>query len=204
MQVTISNINEIDFDKAQLIPAIVQHARSGVVLMQGFMNREALGETLTSNRVTFFSRSKGRLWTKGESSGNVLNLISAHTDCDRDSLLLLAEPSGPTCHLGSNSCFDSAAPELAFLASLQDVIAARKNADPETSYTASLFARDISRSCQKVGEEGVEVALAAMKGDREELTNESADLLFHLLVLLNRSGLSLGDVIACLAKRHQG
>ncbi|MBQ4860277.1 bifunctional phosphoribosyl-AMP cyclohydrolase/phosphoribosyl-ATP diphosphatase HisIE [Pseudoalteromonas sp. MMG013] len=203
MQLTPTNISKLDFEKAELLPAIVQHATSGVILMQGFMNSEAINVTLEKKLVTFYSRSKQRLWTKGEESNNVLNLVSAHTDCDQDSILVLAIPEGPTCHLGTQSCFGEAKPSLGFLAELEQVIVSRKQDDPKTSYTASLFAKDISRSCQKVGEEGVEVALAAMKADKDELENESADLLYHLLVLLQRSETDLSSVISCLQSRHK-
>ncbi|MCO7198067.1 bifunctional phosphoribosyl-AMP cyclohydrolase/phosphoribosyl-ATP diphosphatase HisIE [Pseudoalteromonas sp. OANN1] len=203
MIINKQNIAEVDFDKSALIPAIVQDVLTGVVLMQGFMNREALEVTLEKQLVTFYSRSKSRLWTKGETSNNVLTLVEVHTDCDKDSLLIYAKPQGPTCHLGSESCFAESMPELAFLGKLERVIAQRKNASPESSYTASLFAKDLSRSCQKVGEEGVEVALAAMKNDNEELLNESADLLYHLIVLLQRQGLTLSDVVNTLKDRHK-
>lgn len=203
MQLTPTNLTQLDFDKAELLPAIVQHATSGVILMQGFMNSDAIKMTLEKKLVTFYSRSKQRLWTKGESSNNVLNLVSAHTDCDQDSILLFALPEGPTCHLGTQSCFGDAKPAIGFLAELEEVIVSRKNDNPDSSYTASLFAKDISRSCQKVGEEGVEVALAAMKADVNELENESADLLYHLLVLLQRSETNLSSVINCLQNRHK-
>ncbi|MEK0160399.1 bifunctional phosphoribosyl-AMP cyclohydrolase/phosphoribosyl-ATP diphosphatase HisIE [Pseudoalteromonas piscicida] len=203
MIINIQNIAEVDFDKSALIPAIVQDVLTGVVLMQGFMNKEALEVTLEKQLVTFYSRSKSRLWTKGETSSNVLTLVEVHTDCDKDSLLIYAKPQGPTCHLGSESCFADTMPELAFLGKLERVIAQRKNASPESSYTASLFAKDLSRSCQKVGEEGVEVALAAMKNDNEELLNESSDLLYHLIVLLQRQGLTLSDVVNTLKDRHK-
>lgn len=204
MQLTKQNLTQVDFAKSELIPAIVQDARTGVILMQGFMNQESLEVTFDKQKVTFYSRSKNRLWTKGETSENYLEVVSVHTDCDYDSILVLAKPLGPTCHLGTQSCFgDAAKPSLSFLAQLEQVIVERKNDDPEQSYTASLFAKDLSRSCQKVGEEGVEVALAAMKHDNEELTNESADLLYHLIVLLQRQGLELQDVVACLQGRHK-
>jgi phosphoribosyl-ATP pyrophosphohydrolase/phosphoribosyl-AMP cyclohydrolase len=204
MQLTKQNLTQVDFAKSELIPAIVQDARTGVILMQGFMNQESLEVTFEKQKVTFYSRSKNRLWTKGETSENYLEVVSVHTDCDYDSILVLANPLGPTCHLGTQSCFgDAAKPSLSFLAQLEQVIVSRKNDDPEKSYTASLFAKDLSRSCQKVGEEGVEVALAAMKHDNEELTNESADLLYHLIVLLQRQGLELQDVDACLPGRHK-
>ncbi|MFC3032508.1 bifunctional phosphoribosyl-AMP cyclohydrolase/phosphoribosyl-ATP diphosphatase HisIE [Pseudoalteromonas fenneropenaei] len=203
MQLTPDNLTQLDFDKSPLIPAIVQDALTGVVLMQGFMNSEAIAVTFAKGLVTFYSRSKQRLWTKGESSENYLQLVSAHTDCDQDAILVLAIPKGPTCHLGTSSCFGDAAPELAFLGDLERVIASRRFADPDTSYTASLFAKDLSRSCQKVGEEGVEVALAAMKNDKNELLNESADLLYHLSVLLQRCDLELSEVVKVLKERHK-
>ncbi len=204
MQLTQDTLSQVDFAKSELIPAIVQDARSGVILMQGFMNQDALAATFDKQKVTFYSRSKERLWTKGETSENYLEVVSVHTDCDYDSLLVLANPLGPTCHLGTQSCFgDDAKPSLSFLAELEQVIVSRKDDDPSKSYTASLFAKDLSRSCQKVGEEGVEVALAAMKHDNDELTNESADLLYHLTVLLQRQGLSLADVVSCLQGRHK-
>ncbi|KPM74900.1 bifunctional phosphoribosyl-AMP cyclohydrolase/phosphoribosyl-ATP diphosphatase HisIE [Pseudoalteromonas sp. UCD-33C] len=204
MQLTKDTLSQVDFAKSELIPAIVQDARSGVILMQGFMNQDALAATFDKQKVTFYSRSKERLWTKGETSENYLEVLSVHTDCDYDSLLVLANPLGPTCHLGTQSCFgDDAKPSLSFLAELEQVIVSRKDDDPSKSYTASLFAKDLSRSCQKVGEEGVEVALAAMKHDNDELTNESADLLYHLTVLLQRQGLSLADVVSCLQGRHK-
>jgi len=187
----------LDWAKCEgMIPAIVQHSLSGEVLMQGFMTREALEKTQTTGQVTFFSRSKQRLWTKGESSGIT-------TDCDQDSLLIAANPVGPTCHLGNPSCFDGhPVPPLGFLAELEQILAARKGADPATSYTASLYAKGTKRIAQKVGEEGVEVALAAMAKDREELINESADLLYHLTVLLQNEGLALKDVVQRLYERH--
>ena len=204
MQLTKDTLSQVDFAKSELIPAIVQDARTGVILMQGFMNQDALAATFDKQKVTFYSRSKERLWTKGETSENYLEVVSVHTDCDYDSLLVLANPLGPTCHLGTQSCFgDDAKPSLSFLAELEQVIVSRKDDDPSKSYTASLFAKDLSRSCQKVGEEGVEVALAAMKHDNDELTNESADLLYHLTVLLLRQGLSLADVVSCLQGRHK-
>ena len=189
-----------------LLPLIVQHAVSGKVLMQGFANSDALTATLQTGRVTFFSRSKNRLWTKGESSGHFLKLQSLTADCDRDSLLALALPDGPTCHVGTETCWHDAksnAPALSFLTDLESVIASRQHADPKSSYTASLFARGVKRIAQKVGEEGVESALAAMAGDREELKNEAADLIFHLLVLLRSQDLQLNDVIDVLKARHQ-
>lgn len=199
-------ISQLSWPNSQLLPAIVQHAISGKVLMQGYMNPDALQHTLQSGNVTFFSRSKQRLWTKGESSGHTLQLVSIDSDCDSDSLLVLAMPQGPTCHVGTETCWhdnDANSPQLAFLYDLEQVIKAREGADPKSSYTASLFAKGVKRIAQKVGEEGVESALAAMAGDREELKNEAADLLFHLLVLLRSQQLELADVIAILKQRHR-
>jgi phosphoribosyl-ATP pyrophosphohydrolase/phosphoribosyl-AMP cyclohydrolase len=199
-------ISQLSWPDSQLLPAIVQHAISGKVLMQGYMNPDALQHTLQSGNVTFFSRSKQRLWTKGESSGHTLQLVSIDSDCDSDSLLVLAMPQGPTCHVGTETCWhdnDANSPQLAFLYDLEQVIKAREGADPKSSYTASLFAKGVKRIAQKVGEEGVESALAAMAGDREELKNEAADLLFHLLVLLRSQQLELADVIAILKQRHR-
>ena len=203
MQLTKDTLSQVDFAKSELIPAIVQDARSGVILMQGFMNQDALAATFDKQKVTFYSRSKERLWTKGETSENYLEVVSVHTDCDYDSLLVLANPLGPTCHLGTQSCFgDDAKPSLSFLAELEQVIVSRKDDDPSKSYTASLFAKDLSRSCQKVGEEGLETALAAATHDREELINEASDLIYHLLVLLEDQQMSLDDVSGNLMKRH--
>jgi len=199
-------ISQLSWPDSQLLPAIVQHAISGKVLMQGYMNPDALQHTLQSGNVTFFSRSKQRLWTKGESSGHTLQLVSIDSDCDSDSLLVLAMPQGPTCHVGTETCWhdnNANSPQLAFLYDLEQVIKSREGADPKSSYTASLFAKGVKRIAQKVGEEGVESALAAMAGDREELKNEAADLLFHLLVLLRSQKLELADVIAILKQRHR-
>ncbi|CAI8152323.1 MAG: Phosphoribosyl-AMP cyclohydrolase [Pseudidiomarina mangrovi] len=205
MKITATTLDQLAFAKSDgLLPAIVQHALTGVVLMQGYMNRAALEHTLSSQQVTFFSRSKQRLWTKGESSGHTLQLLSAHTDCDQDSLLLLATPLGPTCHSGCDSCFQFAddTTAAALLSRLEQTIAARKQAAPSSSYTAELFAAGTKRIAQKVGEEGVEVALAAVAGDNHELLNESADLLFHLLTLLASRDLQLSDALAVLAERE--
>ncbi|AOV96498.1 bifunctional phosphoribosyl-AMP cyclohydrolase/phosphoribosyl-ATP diphosphatase [Edwardsiella hoshinae] len=193
----------LDWNKVDgMMPAIVQHAASGQVLMLGYMTPEALEQTERSGKVTFYSRSKQRLWTKGETSGHTLNVVSITPDCDRDTLLVLAEPQGPTCHLGTESCFAPARPQWVFLYQLEQLLAARKQADPQSSYTARLYASGTKRIAQKVGEEGVETALAATVQDRDELVNESADLLYHLLVLLQDQRLSLGDVIDCLHQRH--
>lgn len=205
MLVTLDTLEQLDFAKQQqLLPAIVQHPYSGTVLMQGYMTPEALQQTLTSGRVTFYSRSKQRLWCKGEQSGNYLQLVAVHTDCDADSLLILALPQGPTCHLGSESCFSSAnAAEQPLLQHLMRVIQQRQPQADSASYTERLLAKGSKRIAQKVGEEGVEVALAAATGDREELLNESADLLYHLLVLLHSEQLELTDVLAVLHQRRR-
>ncbi|EPK9344034.1 bifunctional phosphoribosyl-AMP cyclohydrolase/phosphoribosyl-ATP diphosphatase HisIE, partial [Pluralibacter gergoviae] len=176
---------KLDWEKTDgMMPAIVQHAVSGEVLMLGYMNKDALAKTLETGKVTFFSRTKGRLWTKGETSGHFLNLVSISPDCDKDTLLVLVNPIGPTCHKGNSSCFAEASHEWLFLYQLEELIASRKDADPESSYTARLYASGTKRIAQKVGEEGVETALAATVKDREELKNEASDLVYHLMVLL--------------------
>lgn len=205
MIVTSENSHQLAWDKMDnLIPAIVQDALSGKVLMQGYMSQDALAKTLETEKVTFFSRSKQRLWTKGETSGNTLDLVSVACDCDQDSLLVLANPYGPTCHTGVESCwFDGNTPAFTFLADLERVLAARKDADPKSSYTASLYNKGIKRIAQKVGEEGVETALAATVHDKDELKNEAADLLYHLTVLLQASDMSLNDALEVLRERHK-
>jgi phosphoribosyl-ATP pyrophosphohydrolase/phosphoribosyl-AMP cyclohydrolase len=201
------DVNLVDWDKVEgLVPAIVQHAFDGRVLMQAYMNLEALSYTLDNGLVTFWSRSRDELWTKGATSGNTLKLVQVHADCDSDSLLVHALPAGPTCHQGTDTCFDDGlnetAPGLSFLAELERVIAQRYKDRPEGSYTTKLFDAGVKRIAQKVGEEGVETALAAATGDTGELANESADLLYHLLVLLRESGLTLSDVVKTLEARH--
>lgn len=205
MKITQENIAELAWDKGNgLLPCIVQDARSAQVLMQGFVNQDALDKTINTKLVTFFSRSKQRLWTKGESSGNTLELVDVSADCDNDSILVLARANGPTCHTGTVSCWSSAqSTDFTFLAELENVLAERKGADPDSSYTASLYNKGIKRIAQKVGEEGVETALAATVHDLEELKNESADLLYHLIVLLQASGLTVSDVIHVLKQRHK-
>ena len=205
MKLTQSTISELAWDKMEgLIPAIVQNAVTGKVLMQGYVNEDALNKTFDTGYVTFFSRSKQRLWTKGETSGHTLNLVSMSADCDKDSILVLANPIGPTCHTGTESCwFDSEVPDLPFIGDLETVLASRKDADPDSSYTAKLYAKGIKRIAQKVGEEGVETALAATVHDKEELKNEAADLIYHLTVLLQASDLSLSDVVGVLRERHR-
>lgn len=197
----------LDWGKGDgLIPAVVQNATTGQVLMLGYMNREALLATVQSGNVTFFSRSKGRLWVKGESSGHFLKLVSIVPDCDDDTLLVLANPIGPTCHEGTQSCFGdtvtSRAQRLAFLAELEDVIAQRIADKPEGSYTARIWAQGSTRIAQKVGEEGVEVALAAVTQEDDRLVGEAADLLFHLSLLLKNRNLSLTQVVQELEQRH--
>ncbi|BBO62249.1 bifunctional phosphoribosyl-AMP cyclohydrolase/phosphoribosyl-ATP diphosphatase HisIE [Serratia marcescens] len=196
--------NQLDWEKTDgLMPAIVQHAVSGEVLMLGYMTPEALTTTEQSGNVTFFSRTKQRLWTKGESSGHFLKVVSITPDCDNDTLLILATPIGPTCHLGNSSCFHPAASDWTFLYQLEQLLAERKHASPDSSYTASLYASGTKRIAQKVGEEGVETALAATVNDREELTNEASDLIYHLLVLLQDQDLDMSAVIGRLRERHQ-
>jgi phosphoribosyl-AMP cyclohydrolase / phosphoribosyl-ATP pyrophosphohydrolase len=207
MTPTASQLQTLDWKKGDgLLPAIVQDARSGQVLMLGFVNQEALQKTLESRRVTFFSRTKNRLWTKGETSKHFLNVVDVAADCDNDSILITANPDGPTCHNGTQSCFGdeigSQARDVAFLAKLDDVIAERVRKRPEGSYTAKLWTEGVTRMAQKVGEEGVEVALAAATGDNKGLIGEAADLLFHLALLLKSRDLSLAQVIAELEQRH--
>ncbi|MCA6970136.1 bifunctional phosphoribosyl-AMP cyclohydrolase/phosphoribosyl-ATP diphosphatase HisIE [Pectobacterium carotovorum] len=195
--------NQLDWKKTDgMLPVVVQHAVSGEVLMLGYMNQDALQATEESGKVTFFSRTKQRLWTKGESSGHFLNVVSITPDCDNDTLLILVNPIGPTCHLGTSSCFSPAASDWTFLYQLEQLLAERKHADPDSSYTARLYASGTKRIAQKVGEEGLEAALAATVHDREELTNEAADLMYHLLVLLQDQDLDLATIINRLKERH--
>jgi phosphoribosyl-ATP pyrophosphohydrolase/phosphoribosyl-AMP cyclohydrolase len=203
---TTPSEEKIDWAKGGgLVPAIVQHADTQQVLMLGYMNDAALAATRASGKVTFFSRSTGRLWTKGETSGNSFVFVDATVDCDGDALLVRARPTGPACHRGTTSCFgDSGATGPGFLAQLDNVVAARlANPDPESSYTARLAARGKSRVAQKVGEEGVEAALAGVAGTDTECAGEAADLLYHLIVLLRVRGLKLTDAIEVLEKRHR-
>lgn len=195
-------VEHLDWNKSGLVPLIAQHAHDGRVLMLGYVDREALERTLATREVHFWSRSKQRLWKKGESSGHVLELVSIATDCDNDTLLAQVIPNGSTCHRGTPSCFDGAAPAHPWLNELEALIASRANADPASSYVAKLLAGTPARRAQKVGEEGVETALAAATGDLDGLRGEAADLVFHLLVLLRGAGLSLADVVGELAKRH--
>ncbi|EGQ8297445.1 bifunctional phosphoribosyl-AMP cyclohydrolase/phosphoribosyl-ATP diphosphatase [Vibrio parahaemolyticus] len=204
----VSSLSErINWEKVDgLVPAIVQDFQSSQVLMMGYMNQDALAKTGETGQVTFFSRTKERLWTKGETSGNVLQLVNISLDCDNDTLLVRVNPIGPTCHTGTTTCWDGDAQEesqMVWLHQLEQLLAARKSADPDSSYTASLYARGTKRISQKVGEEGVEVALAATSGDKAELVCESADLIYHLLVLLQHQGLSMNDVVNKLKERHK-
>jgi phosphoribosyl-ATP pyrophosphohydrolase/phosphoribosyl-AMP cyclohydrolase len=193
-----------DWDKlGGVLPMIVQHAHDGRVLMLGYANREALARTLETREVHFWSRSKQRLWRKGESSGHVLKLVSIAPDCDADALLAQALPAGPTCHRGTATCFDGDTRAHPWLNELEALIARRASADPESSYVARLLAGPAARRAQKVGEEGVETALAAVSGSADALRDEAADLLFHLLVLLRGEGWALADVVGELARRHE-
>ena len=200
-EVTTLEADTLAWDKqGGLLPAVVQDARTLQVLMLGYMDRAALVATLFDGRVTFFSRSKGRLWTKGESSGHVLELVGIETDCDRDTLLVRAIPHGPTCHLQRASCFPEAPSD--FLGELDALVARRERERPVGSYTTSLFEGGVRRCAQKVGEEGVETALAAVAQDDAALVGEAADLVFHLMVTLRARGLSLEDVRSELKRRH--
>ena len=203
---TIDDIAKIDFAKeGGLVPAVVQHADTLQVLMLGYMNAEALKQTLTSGLVTFWSRSKSRLWTKGETSGDTLTLDRILTDCDEDALLVYARPQGPTCHTRTTSCFGHEdAPGIGFLGHLAAIVKDRATADPADSYTARLMHKGIAKIAQKVGEEGLETALAGRAGDLDELHNEAADLLYHLSVLLMARDTSLEAVLDILRERHRG
>jgi phosphoribosyl-ATP pyrophosphohydrolase/phosphoribosyl-AMP cyclohydrolase len=199
------NLDKIDWDKGDgLVPAIVQNSDNGQILMLAYMDRAALAQTISSKKVTFFSRSKNRLWTKGETSGNWLDYISGEMDCDADTILIQARPQGPSCHTGSVTCFNDQTPSnIGFLDQLGRLIAERHKTMPKGSYTTSLFTEGKARIAQKVGEEGVELALARMKDDSAEMENEAADLLFHMMVLLEDAGLSLADAISVLQDRHK-
>ena len=187
-----------------LVPAIVQDANTRVVLMLGFMNADALTQTQDTQKVTFYSRSKQRLWTKGEESGNFLHLVDIKVDCDQDSLLVLARPEGPTCHKGSDTCWNTEnKASYGFLSHLEATITSRKNTQDEGSYVASLFEKGINKIAQKVGEEAVETVIEAKDGNDELFLNESADLLFHYLILLQAKGYSLEDVVTVLETREK-
>ena len=199
------DISKIDFNKLNgLIPAVILDNDSGSVLMLGFMNSEALETTLNTKKVTFFSRSKNRLWVKGESSGNFLDVVSILSDCDNDTVLIRAIPAGPTCHNGTFSCFaDEDVTNIAFLKSLSNLIIQRKKELPENSYTTKLFKTGSDRIIQKVGEEAIEVVIAAKNKDREEIKNETADLFFHLLVMLADQDILVDEVVETLIQRHK-
>jgi phosphoribosyl-ATP pyrophosphohydrolase/phosphoribosyl-AMP cyclohydrolase len=187
-----------------LVPAIVQDVNTRTVLMLGFMNADALTQTQETQKVTFYSRSKQRLWTKGEESGNFLHLVDIKVDCDQDALLVLARPEGPTCHTGSDTCWNSEnKASYGFLSHLEATITSRKNTQDEGSYVASLFEKGINKIAQKVGEEAVETVIEAKDGNDELFLNESADLLFHYLILLQAKGYSLQDVVTVLENREK-
>jgi phosphoribosyl-AMP cyclohydrolase / phosphoribosyl-ATP pyrophosphohydrolase len=201
------SIDSVDFAKGNgLVPAIVQDATSGAVLMLAYMNREALEQTLARGRAVFYSRSKQRLWEKGETTGHSLDVVNVALDCDQDTLLVSARPRGPACHKGTLTCFGdeprSAAAGVAFLAKLEAVIDQRATEKPEESYTARLLEKGITRVAQKVGEEGVELALAGAVQGEDKVIEEAADLLFHMLVLLRARGVSLSQVVRQLESRH--
>ncbi len=203
------DIETIDFSKGNgLVPAIIQDADSFRVLMLGYMNREALQTTVEKKRVTFYSRSKERLWTKGETSGNYLELVDLQGDCDDDTILVLANPKGPTCHTGEEACFfkkDFTSPgsKLDFLMELEALIQNRKKTMPEDSYTTYLFKKGIDKIAQKVGEEAVETVIEAKNNKQKKFDGEVADLLFHLMVLLVEKGISLDEIVKRLEKRHK-
>ena len=198
---------KVNFNKTpdNLIPAIIQDNETKNVLMLGYMNQEALDQTLATNKVTFFSRTKNRLWTKGEESGNFLELVSIKEDCDNDTLLVKVKPAGPTCHTGLDTCWqESNNQEFGFLSKLEKTIATRKaNADSEKSYVASLFAKGMNKIAQKVGEEAVEVVIEAKDNNDDLFLDESADLLFHYLILLQAKGFKLKDVVKVLELRNK-
>ncbi|EJL62258.1 bifunctional phosphoribosyl-AMP cyclohydrolase/phosphoribosyl-ATP diphosphatase HisIE [Flavobacterium sp. CF136] len=198
---------KIDFSKSKdgLIPAIIQDSETKKVLMLGYMNAESLQKTLDTQKVTFFSRSKDRLWTKGEDSGNFLNLVVIKNDCDGDTLLIQAKPVGPTCHTGADTCWqEENAVNYGFISDLENTIKSRReNADTEQSYVASLFANGINKIAQKVGEEAVEVVIEAKDDNDDLFLSESADLLFHYLILLQAKGFQLNDVVNVLKKRQK-
>ena len=196
---------KIDFDKmGGLVPAIIQDAVTKNVLMLGFMNEEAYQKTIDTKKVTFWSRTRNCLWTKGETSGNYLNLVDIRLDCDNDTLLVKVHPQGPTCHLGTDTCWgeDNSLNPILFLSELQNFIDKRHQEMPENSYTTSLFKKGINKMAQKVGEEATETIIEATNGTNEQLVYESSDLLYHLIVMLTAKGLSIEDVVSELIKRH--
>lgn len=196
--------NSVDFQKSGgLVPAIIQDHLSNKVLMLGYMNRAALDQTLAEGKVTFFSRSKERLWTKGESSNNFLHLVDISVDCDQDTLLIKARPDGPTCHTGADTCWNEKNHSNDFLQQLENVIRQRRDQPDDASYTTSLFKRGINKIAQKVGEEAVELVIEAKDNNADLFLNEAADLLFHYLILLSAKGYELGDVVKILESRHK-
>jgi len=204
----VSLLSQVDFSKGDgLVPAIVQDADTGAVLMMAYMNREALEQTLARKRAVFFSRSKQRLWEKGETTGHTLDVVDVLADCDHDTLLVTARPRGPACHNGTVTCFGdearTAATSIGFLARLESIVAQRASEKPDASYTAKLLAKGINKVAQKVGEEGVETALAGVNESDQKLVEESADLLYHLLVLLRARGVKLEQVVQQLESRHR-
>lgn len=197
---------ELDFEKmGGLIPAIVQDNNTNKVLMLGFMNKEAYEETRETGKVTFFSRTKNRLWMKGETSGNTLQVVSMMIDCDNDTILIKAIPAGPVCHTGADTCFgEKNSEDIMFLKYLQDFIEQRRQEMPEGSYTTSLFSKGVNRMAQKVGEEAVETVIEATNGTEEGFIYEASDMIYHLIVLLTSKGLRLEDLARELKKRHKG
>lgn len=196
-------IDQIDWEKCDyLLPAIIQNVVTKEVLMMGYMNQEALKKTLSENIVTFYSRTKKRLWTKGESSNNFLKVSSIHLDCDRDTILVFVNPQGPTCHLGSSNCFNLSLKD-GFLFELESIIAERLQSNPAGSYVCSLFKEGIEKIAQKVGEESVETIIAALKQSDEAFINEGSDLVFHFLLLLKAKNISLVKIAEKLASRHE-
>lgn len=194
---------ELDFSKNNgLLPVIVQHWQTGQVLMLGYMNSEALVKTIAEDRITFFSRSRNRLWTKGEESGNFLEVVNMYPDCDQDTLLILAKPAGPTCHRGTTACFDNDH-ETSFLFQLEEIIRDRYENPVEGSYVNKLRGKGLTKIAQKVGEEATETVIAALAQSHEDLLDESADLVFHLLVLLREKNISLAELGEHLRKRHK-
>ena len=201
----IMDFKDLDSSKnsAGLVPAIIQDARNFQVLMLGYMNEEAFDKTVSTGLVTFYSRDRGCLWTKGETSGNFLHLVSMEADCDGDTLLVKAVPDGPVCHLGTRTCWKGSPESEGFIRELESVIKDRHEKMPEGSYTTSLFREGVNRMAQKVGEEAVETVIEAMAGNRDRLIYESSDLIYHLLVLLTSQGLSIADLEKELLSRHR-
>jgi len=196
--------DNIDFEKLNgLVPAIIVDYTTNQVLMLGFMNKESLNQTIEKKKVVFFSRTKNKIWMKGETSGNYLNVVSINTDCDNDTLLIFAKPDGPTCHTGAYSCFTEVDKNnILFLNYLFDLVKERKIKLPENSYTTKLFQKGSNRIIQKVGEEAIETVIAAKNKDKEEIINETSDLIFHLFVMLADQGVEFSEIISNLQKRH--